>query len=94
MNPEGLYFTCPVCGEDVPRKAKSCPDCGACEKSGWSEEVRYDGLDLPGDDFNYDQFAAKEFGRGAKKSGKEWFVWIVTVIILAAFAWLTLRGAW
>ncbi len=39
---------CPVCGEDVPRGAKSCPGCGADERTGWNEDAtRYDGLDLP-----------------------------------------------
>jgi hypothetical protein len=47
---EDLTFTCPICGEDVPRRAKSCPGCGACEKSGWSENRYLDGVHLPGED--------------------------------------------
>lgn len=43
---------CPICGEAVPRRAKACPGCGADEKTGWDEEAtRYDGLDLPDDEF-------------------------------------------
>ena len=39
---------CPVCDEDVPPKAKACPNCGADERSGWREDALiYDGLDLP-----------------------------------------------
>jgi len=46
---------CPVCGEEVPRDAKSCPGCGADERTGWNEEAtRYDGLDLPEDAFDDD----------------------------------------
>jgi hypothetical protein len=41
------YFNCPNCGAEVPIKAKSCPDCGSDEKTGWSEDTMYDGLDLP-----------------------------------------------
>ena len=41
------YFNCPNCGTEVPIKAKSCPDCGSDEKTGWSEDTIYDGLDLP-----------------------------------------------
>ena len=41
------YFYCPNCGAEVPIKAKSCPDCGSDEKTGWSEDTMYDGLDLP-----------------------------------------------
>ncbi|MCR4290360.1 MAG: zinc ribbon domain-containing protein [Candidatus Scalindua sp.] len=41
------FFDCPNCGAEVPIKAKSCPDCGSDEKTGWSEDTMYDGLDLP-----------------------------------------------
>ncbi len=65
----------PFCGEDVPAKAKSCPHCGACEKSGWNEDNRAaDGLDLPDDDFDYEKFAHEEFGTPAKLAGKQ-LVW-------------------
>ncbi len=41
------YFDCPNCGAEVPIKAKSCPDFGSDENTGWSEDTMYDGLDLP-----------------------------------------------
>ena len=41
------YFDFPNCGAEVPIKAKSCPDCGSDENTGWSEDTMYDGLDLP-----------------------------------------------
>jgi len=74
-------FECPVCGEDVPANAKSCPECGACEKSGWSEELQSSGLDLPEDDFDYDRFVAKEYEGGAKKSPTQW-MWVIVGLIL------------
>jgi hypothetical protein len=40
-------FTCPVCGEELSADDRACPSCGACERSGWSQEAMYDGLDLP-----------------------------------------------
>lgn len=44
---------CPVCGADVHRNAKACPDCGACHESGWNDISNiYDGLDLP--DYAYE----------------------------------------
>lgn len=77
---------CPACGEWVPRGAAACDDCGACEKSGWSGNTHADGLDLPDDDFNYDDFIAREFGGpGSKKaltSNLWWWVALALLIIL------------
>jgi hypothetical protein len=80
-------FSCPVCGEDVPAGAKSCPECGACEKSGWSEDAAYDGLGLPDEDFDYEQFVDEEFEGGAKKSGRQKLWIVVAAVLLAATAW-------
>lgn len=77
-------FSCPVCGEDVPAKAKACPHCSACEKSGWNEEASgTDGLDLPDEDFDYEKFTAEEFGTPRKLRGKE-HLWRLTAIVLLA----------
>ena len=76
-------LSCPVCGEDVPVKARACPHCGACEKSGWNEEASgADGLDLPDEDFDYEKFTAEEFGAPRKLRGKELFWKVVAVVIL------------
>ena len=79
-------FVCPACGEDVPANAKACPECGACEKSGWSEDAAYDGLDLPDEDFDYEKFTAEEFGGREPRSRIAWLWWIVAVLLLLAFA--------
>jgi hypothetical protein len=85
-------FSCPVCGEEVPAGAKSCPECGACEKSGWSEDAAADGLGLPDEDFDYDRFMEEEFGGGPKKVGMQ-KVWIVVaVLLLVATAWGLVGG--
>ena len=81
---EELTFSCPVCGADVPRKAKSCPECGACEKSGWSEDHYLDGIDLP--DAGSD--------RPAPQAGLSRFWWFVTVIVIIAFILLGLLWPW
>ena len=80
-------FPCPVCGEDVPGGAKSCPECGACEKSGWHADAASDGLDLPEEDFDYDKFVDAEFGGGAKSSGPHKLWIIVAALLLALFVW-------
>ena len=54
--------TCPNCGAEVPPKAKACPECGADEQTGWSEAARTAGLDLPDENFDYDDFVKREFG--------------------------------
>ena len=78
-------FECPVCGGDVLAKAKACPHCGACEKSGWSEDARgADGLDLPDDDFDYEKFAREEFGTPTKLAGKQ-LLWKVTAVAILGF---------
>jgi hypothetical protein len=79
-------FPCPACGEAVPAKAKACPHCGACDKSGWNEEgSSTDGLDLPGEDFDYDKFTAEEFGTPRKAKGPA-LIWKITGVILLLIA--------
>ena len=74
---------CPVCEEDVPRGALACPECGADEKSGWREDAgTYDGLDLP-EEFDYDEFTRKEFGRSAKPAGISVVWWVTAIVVLA-----------
>jgi len=85
---------CPVCGAEVPPDAKACPQCGADEKTGWSEEAGAEGLDLPDEDFDYEEFVQREFGGGKKKPiprGIHWFWWVVAILLVAAFVWGWLR---
>lgn len=85
---------CPVCDAHVPRGAASCPDCGADENTGWDDDgATADGLDLPDDTFDYDEFMEREFGE--RRPG-QWLpkaiygvptIWYITaVILLIAFA--------
>ena len=83
---------CPNCGAEVPRDARACPECGSDEQTGWSEQARTDGLDLPDPEFNYQEFAEREFGQ--KKivpRGLHWFWWVMGVAVLLAFLFLLLR---
>jgi len=77
--------SCPVCGVDVPRGALACPECGADHKSGWREDAdSYDGLDLPDEDFNYDEFVRREFGSSFKPAGIKTIWWITAILIIIA----------
>ena len=82
MTPE----TCPNCGADVPRGAKACPECGADEATGWSDDKRYDGLDLPDERFDYGEFVKREFASGGiKPRGLAWLWWFVAVLLVLGF---------
>lgn len=83
---------CPNCGAAVPPRAKACPECGADETTGWSEDARRDGLDLPDDSFDYDDFVKREFGsRNPVPRGIHWFWWVVALVAAAAFIGFWLR---
>ena len=74
-----------MCGEEVPNNAKSCPECGACEKSGWSGQAESSGLGLPDEDFDYQKFIEGEFGGTPKKTGMHWVWWVAALLVLIAF---------
>jgi len=72
-----------VCGEDVPPAALACPECGADHNSGWQENAEvYDAVDLPEDDFNYQEFVKQEFGASHKPAIKR--IWWITALFLIA----------
>ncbi len=74
------YFICPNCGAEVPIKSLSCPECGSDEKTGWSEDTMYDGLDLP---------AFEETRENTSKSlfQNKLLLYIVAIMTLLAFIW-------
>jgi len=83
---------CPNCGAEVPPRAKACPACGSDENTGWSEEARTSGLDLPDDRFDYGEFVQREFGgKAPKPRGLSWFWWLVAVLLLGAIVLIYLR---
>jgi hypothetical protein len=84
---------CPHCGSEVPPKAKACPECGSDERTGWSEEARTDELGLPNQEFDYEEFVEREFGRErrVKPRGIHWFWWVVAIGLAGAFLAFWLR---
>ena len=85
---------CPNCGAEVPQNAKACPECGSDEETGWSEEARNDGLDLPDENFNYDEFVKAEFGQekvSPVPHGLHWVWWLVGIGILAGIGLVVLK---
>ena len=83
---------CPNCGAEVPRNAKACPECGSDEQTGWSEETHVDGLDLPEEKFDYEDFVEREFGsKSPVLHGIHWFWWVIAILVVGAFLFLWLR---
>ena len=77
--------SCPNCGADLPKNAVVCPECGSDEKTGWSDEAATGGLDLPDDDFNYEEFVEREFNPKPKPGNVHWVWWVTAVLLLAIF---------
>lgn len=83
---------CPNCGAEIPPRARACSECGSDEKTGWSEGARTGGLDLPDENFSYDEFVQREFGGESQKPrGLSWFWWLVALLLLATFLLAYLR---
>jgi hypothetical protein len=75
---------CPHCGAEIPAKALACPECGSDEQTGWSEAAATEGLDLPEENFDYQDFVEREFsGKSPVPRGIHWGWWITAVILLA-----------
>jgi hypothetical protein len=82
---------CPNCGAEVPPKARACPECGSDEQTGWSEAAATSGLDLPDQEFDYDDFVQKEFSKeGPRPRHISWFWWVVAaaLVLVSAYFWL------
>ncbi len=77
---------CPNCGSEVPANAQACPECGADEKTGWSEHAQAERLGIPRDDFNYDEFVEEEFNSPPRNDSKlHWFWWVIALSLIALF---------
>ena len=84
------FYICPGCGVEVKVGSPGCPKCNNLDPWEIEENGAHDGLDLPDDDFDYDEFVEKEFSDRLPKRGKALFWWITAVILLIAFlfAWV------
>ena len=83
---------CPHCGAELPQNAKACPECGSDENTGWSERAQSDGLGLPDEEFEYEDFVKREFGgQGTVPRGLHWFWWLVGITVVGGFVFLLLR---
>jgi hypothetical protein len=76
----------------VPPDALACPGCGADHDTGWNEEATAaDGLDLPDNEFDYNEFVKREFAEELAPGGwRRTMLWIAAglIVVLALTLWL------
>ncbi len=88
--PEALSYICPFCESEV-RVGTLCAKCKKADakskkgKRSWEQDESSDGLDLPDEDFDYNDFVAREFGSAPhRQSGQKWYWWLLAIAALAA----------
>lgn len=71
----------------MPRGALACPECGADEKTGWSEEAEMSGnLGISEDSFDYDEYVKREFEGEVPPAEKRRRFWrMVGIVVLVSF---------
>lgn len=101
-------YLCPGCDQEVRVGSRGCTRChpsathrkrpkAAAKRArrSWEQDASYDGLDLPAEDFDYDDFVAREFGgMPHRRIGVAWYWWLtaVIVIVLMVLAGFSLCG--
>ncbi|MGC8886227.1 MAG: zinc ribbon domain-containing protein [Verrucomicrobiia bacterium] len=81
---------CPNCGAFVPENALACPECGSDYETGWSERAYSQRLDLPDEEFDYDEFIKEEFEKQEKgQFRKHRALWglIAIIIVIIILNW-------
>ncbi len=91
------WYACPSCGAEVRVGSRGCPACMKGSVKKWEQEDYLDGTDVPedADDFDYNEFVKREFGRGSgklKPAGLSWKWWIAGILLLAALAYIYAGG--
>ena len=102
---EVLRYPCPTCGTEVevgspcagcaPHKARNAPTRGkaSARRKPERQAAYLDGLDLPDEDFDYDEFVAREFGKHPhRRLGVKAHWWWLGVFLLLLLIAGVLRG--
>ena len=83
-----MKYLCPGCDREV-NVGSSCPLCAgphrstSFQKKSWETDSFSDGLELPDEDFDYDEFVAREFGKNPyRKTGIAWYWYVVALVLL------------
>jgi len=90
--PEVLSYRCPFCDREA-RVGEPCPGCAKkvakikTRKKSWEQPKSLDGVDLPDDGFDYEDFCKREFGKSPHhRTGLKWYWWALAVVTLAGMA--------
>lgn len=86
--PDVLSYLCPFCDREV-RVGEPCQGC--LNKAGkrklpksWEQPESHDGLDLPDEEFDHEDFCKREFGQSPHhQTGLKWYWWALAVVVLA-----------
>ena len=94
-----MNYLCPTCEKDVA-VGKPCPHCEknkrpqrkiVKESKSWEQEDTADGLDLPDEDFDYDDFIKREFSKTPHhRIGIRWYWYLVAVVMLVVWILVTI----
>jgi len=66
-----------------PQRPSLARNAVLTSRTGWSDEARVGGLDLPDEQFDYDDFVKREFGGGKSPvpRGISWWWWVVAIVL-------------
>ncbi len=75
---------CPNCGALVPENARSCPECGADEETGWNDTATEQRLGISDpEEFDHDEWEREESGAPQKRP-LAWLWWLTAAGLLLA----------
>ncbi len=100
-------YICPTCDSEV-RVGAACPVCapkrekrtkkvgaGPKKRKAWEQDSMYDGIAIPDDEFDYEEFIAREFGKKAHRPiGIKWYWWVTAVVLVVLLITWVLTGLW
>jgi len=97
-------YQCPFCGGEVA-VGSQCPGCTRKQRKkrqpppagpkSWEQDEVHDALDLPDEDFDYDEFVAREFGGTPhRKLGVKWYWWALGLGLLLLVLGLIATNRW
>lgn len=88
--PKPDYFICPQCGNEVRVGSRGCKNCAPVEASGKDDYL--DGIELPDEEFDYDEFTEREFGGKVKPRDIKPLWWVTGVIVFVVFLLVSVGG--